>query len=66
MAVKAKLKNSLENLKGELKEKQEKWTKEWEEAKCELKARQKLFSREVKAKQEEFMIECAEVETRSR
>lgn len=66
MAVKAKLKNSLENLKGELKEKQEKWTKEWEEAKRELKARQKLFGREVKAKQNDFMIEWDEVETRSR
>jgi nitroreductase len=57
MPVKTKLKKSIETLKAELKEKQERFSKDWEEAKRDLKARQKLFSREFKTKQDEFFLE---------
>ena len=50
MPVKAKFKNSIENLKSELKERQERLIKDWETAKRDLKARQKLFTREIKTK----------------
>ena len=64
MPVKAKLKKSIENLKAELKEKQTRLTDDWENAKIGIKARQKLFTREVKAKQDEFLIEWDDVQER--
>ena len=64
MPVKAKLKKSIENLKAELKEKQTRLTEDWENAKIGIKARQKLFTREVKAKQDEFLIEWDDVQER--
>lgn len=64
MPVKAKLKKSIENLKAELKEKQARLTDDWENAKIGIKARQKLFTREVKAKQDEFLIEWDDVQER--
>ena len=66
MPVKAKFKNSIENLKSELKERQERLIKDWESAKRDLKARQKLFTREIKTKQDEFFLEWDEVQERSR
>ena len=66
MPVKAKFKNSIENLKSELKERQERLIKDWETAKRDLKARQKLFTREIKTKQDEFFLECDEVQERSK
>lgn len=66
MPVKAKFKNSIENLKSELKERQERLIKEWESAKRDLKARQKLFTREIKTKQDEFFLEWDDVQERSR
>lgn len=66
MPVKAKFKNSIENLKSELKERQERLIKDWETAKRDLKARQKLFTREIKTKQDEFFLEWDEVQERSR
>ena len=64
MPVKAKLKKSIENLKAELKEKQTRLSEDWENAKIGIKARQKLFTREVKAKQDEFLIEWDDVQER--
>lgn len=64
MPVKTKLKKSIETLKAELKEKQERFSKDWEEAKRDLKARQKLFSREFKTKQDEFFLEWDGVQER--
>lgn len=66
MPVKAKFKNSIENLKSELKERQERLIKDWETAKRDLKARQKLFTREIKTKQDEFFLEWDEVQERSK
>lgn len=66
MPVKAKFKNSIENLKSELKERQERLIKDWESAKRDLKARQKLFTREIKTKQDEFFLEWDDVQERSR
>lgn len=66
MPVKAKFKNSIENLKSELKERQERLIKDWETAKRDLKARQKLFTREIKTKQDEFFLEWDDVQERSR
>lgn len=66
MPVKAKFKNSIENLKSELKERQERLIKDWESAKLDLKARQKLFTREIKTKQDEFFLEWDDVQERSR
>lgn len=66
MHVKAKFKNSIENLKSELKERQERLIKDWETAKRDLKARQKLFTREIKTKQDEFFLEWDEVQERSK
>lgn len=66
MPIKAKIKNSLDNLKSELKGKREKLSVDWDETKRGLKARQKLFSREIKAKQDEFMIEWDGVQERYR
>lgn len=66
MPVKAKFKNSIENLKSELKERQERLIKDWETAKRDLKARQKLFTREIKTKQNEFFLEWDDVQERSR
>lgn len=66
MPVKAKFKNSIENLKSELKERQERLIKDWETAKLDLKARQKLFTREIKTKQDEFFLEWDEVQERSK
>lgn len=66
MSVKAKFKNSIENLKSELKERQERLIKDWESAKRDLKARQKLFTREIKTKQDEFFLEWDDVQERSR
>lgn len=66
MPVKAKFKNSIENLKSELKERQERLIKDWETAKRDLKARQKLFTREIKTKQDEFFFEWDEVQERSK
>lgn len=66
MPVKAKYKNSIENLKSELKERQERLIKDWETAKRDLKARQKLFTREIKTKQDEFFLEWDDVQERSR
>lgn len=66
MPVKAKFKNSIENLKSELKERQERLIKDWESAKRNLKARQKLFTREIKTKQDEFFLEWDDVQERSR
>lgn len=66
MPVKAKFKNSIENLKSELKERQEGLIKDWESAKRDLKARQKLFTREIKTKQDEFFLEWDDVQERSR
>lgn len=64
MPVKAKLKKSIENLKAELKEKQTRLSEDWETAKIGIKARQKLFTREAKAKQDEFLIEWDDVQER--
>ena len=66
MPVKAKFKNSIENLKSELKERQGRLIKDWETAKRDLKARQKLFTREIKTKQDEFFLEWDEVQERSK
>lgn len=66
MPVKAKFKNSIENLKSELKERQERLIKDWESAKRDLKARQKLFTREIKTKQDEFFLEWDDVQERSK
>ncbi len=66
MPVKAKFKNSIENLKSELKERQERLIKDWETAKRDLKARQKLFTREIKTKQDEFFLEWDDVQERSK
>lgn len=66
MPVKAKFKNPIENLKSELKERQERLIKDWESAKRDLKARQKLFTREIKTKQDEFFLEWDDVQERSR
>lgn len=66
MPVKTKFKNSIENLKSELKERQERLIKDWETAKRDLKARQKLFTREIKTKQDEFFLEWDEVQERSK
>ena len=66
MPVKAKFKNSIENLKSELKERQERLIKDLESAKRDLKARQKLFTREIKTKQDEFFLEWDDVQERSR
>lgn len=66
MPVKAKFKNSIENLKSELKERQERLIKDWETAKRDLKARQQLFTREIKTKQDEFFLEWDEVQERSK
>lgn len=66
MPVKAKFKNSIENLKSELKERQERLIKDWESAKRDLKARQKLFTWEIKTKQDEFFLEWDAVQERSR
>ena len=66
MPVKAKFKNSIENLKSELKERQGRLIKDWETAKRDLKARQKLFTREIKTKQDEFFLEWDDVQERSK
>lgn len=66
MPVKTKFKNSIENLKSELKERQERLIKDWETAKRDLKARQKLFTREIKTKQDEFFLEWDDVQERSK
>ena len=66
MPVKAKFKNSIENLKSELKERQERLIKDWETAKRDLKVRQKLFTREIKTKQDEFFLEWDDVQERSK
>lgn len=66
MVVKKTLKNSIENLKAELKERQAKLVLDWEIAKRDLKARQKVFGREIKAKQDEFLLEWDDVQERSK
>ena len=66
MPVKAKFKNSIENMTSELKERQERLIKDWESAKRDLKARQKLFTREIKTKLDEFFLEWDDVQERSR
>ena len=66
MPVKVKLKKSLQTLKKELQEKQERLLNEWDQTKRDLKARQKLFGRELKAKQDEFLLEWDDVQERSK